>query len=246
MISDQPLVFDRFHDHAALGRFVLVEKYHIAGGGIISATLDLTPADDFRHECNQRLVFPTAGRITPDERSRRNGHAANVLWLTGLPGSGKTTLAEKVEEEMFRQGYQVYVLDGDNLRMGLTRDLGFSAADRKENVRRIAEVAKLFADAGILVLVSLISPYQEDRDFARSLFKPGTFIEVYVKCSVEVCEKRDIKGLYKKARNNEIRQFTGVSDVYEPPESAEIIVETDKLTPDLCAEVLVQWIAAAK
>ena len=153
-----------------------------------------------------------------------------MLWFTGLSGSGKSTLATEVEKELYQRGVRTYVLDGDNIRHGLNRDLGFGKDDRKENIRRIGEVAKLFVDAGIVTLTAFISPYKEDRDMVRALFGQGEFIEIYVKCSIEECERRDPKGLYKKARRGEIRDFTGISAPYEEPVNPELVVETERET----------------
>jgi adenylylsulfate kinase len=167
-------------------------------------------------------------KVSKEDRRRMNGHGSCVLWFTGLSGSGKSTLATEVEKELHQRGVRTYVLDGDNIRHGLNRDLGFGKDDRKENIRRIGEVAKLFVDAGIVTLTAFISPYREDRDMVRALFGQGEFIEIYVKCSLEECERRDPKGLYKKARRGEIRDFTGISSPYEEPVSPELVVETDR------------------
>jgi adenylylsulfate kinase len=166
--------------------------------------------------------------IKADDRKHLNGHGGVVLWLTGLPSSGKSTLACAVESLLFKRGCHTYILDGDNIRHGLNKNLGFSPEDRKENIRRIGEVAKLFADAGTIVMTAFISPYREDRDSSRKLLPPGGFMEIYCKCPVEVCEKRDPKGLYKKARAGQIKDFTGVDAPYEAPLNAEIVVNTDK------------------
>lgn len=149
-----------------------------------------------------------------------------MLWFTGLSGSGKSTLAHAVEEELFRKGCYTYILDGDNIRHGLNSDLGFSEADRRENIRRIGEVAKLFVDAGIIVLAAFISPYREDRERVRALFEPAEFIEVFVNCDLAVCESRDPKGLYRKARSGELKQFTGIDSPYEVPFRPELVVNT--------------------
>ena len=167
-----------------------------------------------------------AGEITRADRERVHGHRGATLWFTGLSGSGKSTLARALEEVLFERGCQVYVLDGDNIRHGLNRDLGFSPADRTENIRRIGEVAKLFTDFGALVLTAFISPYREDRNSARVLIGTGDFIEVFVDCDLDVCEGRDPKGLYKKARAGEIPEFTGISAPYEVPEGPELTVDT--------------------
>jgi len=166
--------------------------------------------------------------ITKADRETKNKYKGAVLWITGLPSSGKSTLAHEVERLLFERGCNTYVLDGDNIRHGLNKNLGFSPEDRKENIRRIGEVAHLFADAGVIVLTAFISPYQADRDQARSLNERGRFFEIFCKCSVGVCEQRDPKGLWGKARKGEIKDFTGVNAPYEEPTAAEIIVETDK------------------
>ncbi|WP_078430972.1 adenylyl-sulfate kinase [Alkalihalobacterium alkalinitrilicum] len=180
--------------------------------------------------------------ITKQDRQKLHGHKSLMLWFTGLSGSGKSTIANALQHELFKAGVSVYLLDGDNLRHGINRNLTFSEEDRKENVRRTAEVGKLFVDAGIVVLAALISPYEEDRKQARSLFEPGEFIEVYVKCSLQECEKRDPKGLYKKARNGEIPQFTGISQPYEEPKSPEIIVDTTTMSVEKCVQKIKSFI----
>src|SRR6266566_1275750 len=168
--------------------------------------------------------------VTAAMRARRNGHAGAVVWLTGLSGSGKSTLAAELERALFEQGKQVCVLDGDDLRRGLCSDLAFSPHDRRENIRRVGEVAKLFADAGFLCVTAFISPYRSDRELVRNMAKEGQFIEVHVNAPIAVCEQRDPKGLYAKARANEIKEFTGISAPYEPPPSPEIELRTDQLT----------------
>ncbi len=165
--------------------------------------------------------------LTRGEREKRNGHRGLVLWFTGLSGSGKSTLAQEVQGALFERGCQTYVLDGDNVRHGLNKDLGFSPADREENIRRIGEVAKLFADAGVIALTAFISPYRADRDQARAI-SGDSFVEVYVRCDLEVCETRDPKGLYKKARAGLIPEFTGISAPYEAPENPELVVDTSR------------------
>ncbi len=189
-----------------------------------------------------KFIIPHDPIITKKDRQKLNGHRSAILWFTGLSGSGKSTLAHKVEEKLFEEGIRTYVLDGDNIRMGLNKNLGFSKEDREENIRRIAEVAKLFVDAGLIVLTAFISPYRKDRDMARNLVEKGEFIEVYVKCPLEICERRDVKGLYEKARKGIIKQFTGIDDPYEEPLSPEIIVETDKQTLEESAEVIYSYL----
>ncbi|MCA1062801.1 adenylyl-sulfate kinase [Rossellomorea sp. AcN35-11] len=176
--------------------------------------------------------------VTKQERCSLNGHQSFILWFTGLSASGKSTIANALAHSLFQQGKQVYVLDGDNVRHGLNHDLGFNEKDRKENIRRIGEVSKLFIDSGQIVLTAFISPYREDRDVVRKLVGPEEFMEVYVHCSIETCEKRDPKGLYKKARKHQITHFTGISAPYEEPENPEIILDTEKNTIEECVESL--------
>ena len=178
--------------------------------------------------------------ITCADREERNRYKGAVLWLTGLPSSGKSTLGHEVERLLFERGCNSYVLDGDNIRHGLNKNVGFSPEDRKENIRRIGEVAKLFAEAGVIVFTAFISPYREDRDQARALNEPGRFFEIYCECSVGECEKRDPKGLWQRARKGEIEEFTGVSAPYEEPLTPEIIVQTDKCGLEECAEQIMR------
>ncbi len=182
------------------------------------------------------------GEITRADRERLNGHRGATLWFTGLSGSGKSTVARRLEERLFERGCRVYVLDGDNIRFGLNKDLGFSPADRTENIRRIGEVAKLFTDAGAIVLTAFISPYRADRDQVRAIMGDGDFVEVHVDASLEVCEQRDPKGLYKKARAGQIPEFTGISAPYEAPEQAELVVRTDQLSLDESVDVVVDYL----
>ncbi|AJO24852.1 adenylyl-sulfate kinase [Weizmannia coagulans] len=167
-------------------------------------------------------------QIKKEDRRRLNGHSSAVLWFTGLSGAGKSTLSVAVEQELHGRGIRTYILDGDNIRHGLNKNLGFSPEDRKENIRRIGEVSKLFVDAGVMVLTAFISPYRADRDMVRELVEDNEFVEIYVNCPLEECEQRDPKGLYKKARNGEIQNFTGIDAPYEAPEHPELVVETDK------------------
>ncbi|WP_316978511.1 adenylyl-sulfate kinase [Shumkonia mesophila] len=176
-----------------------------------------------------RNLTAIAHAVGGEERARAYGHGAGVLWLTGLSGSGKSTLAMALERQLFDRGYGVYVLDGDNVRGGLCRDLGFSAADRAENIRRVAETARLFADAGFVVISAFISPSREDRQRAREIVGPG-FHEIHVKAGLEVCEARDPKGLYAKARAGEIASFTGISAPYEEPQAPDLTVDTAALS----------------
>ena len=166
--------------------------------------------------------------VTRERREALNKHRGAILWFTGLSGAGKSTLAHAVEEHLHQIGCRTFVLDGDNVRHGLCGDLGFSAADRVENIRRVGELAKLFMEAGIIVLTAFISPFREDRDKVRAMVNAGEFLEIYCQCPIEVCEQRDVKGLYKKARAGEISQFTGISSPYETPECPELIVNTSQ------------------
>lgn len=170
--------------------------------------------------------------VGKEDRHRLNGHKSCVLWFTGLSGSGKSTLANAMDHAFYQLGIKSYVLDGDNIRHGLNRDLSFRPEDRKENIRRIGEVAKLFVDSGQIVSTAFISPYREDRTLVRSMFDPDEFIEVYVNCPIHVCEDRDPKGLYKKARAGEIPDFTGISSPYETPEHPELTIESAQSTTD--------------
>ncbi len=169
-----------------------------------------------------------AGHVEREDRERILGQRGVTVWLTGLSGSGKSTIAVAAEAALVQRGHLAYVLDGDNVRHGLNRNLGFSPEDRTENIRRIGEVAKLFTDAGAIVFTSFISPYRADRDAVRALMREGDFVEVFVDASVETCEGRDVKGLYKKARAGEIPEFTGVSAPYEAPEKPELVLDTNR------------------
>ncbi|MGG4456105.1 adenylyl-sulfate kinase [Brevibacillus porteri] len=184
--------------------------------------------------------------VTKQDRQKRAGHKSCVLWFTGLSGAGKSTLANAVEHELHQRGLASYVLDGDNIRHGLNRGLGFGAEDRRENIRRIGEVTKLFVDAGVITLTAFISPYREDRELARNLVEAGEFIEVYVKCSLDECERRDVKGLYQKARSGEIGQFTGISAPYEEPIQAELVIESDKQTIEESVQIVLTYLEEHK
>jgi adenylylsulfate kinase len=190
------------------------------------------------------FIVPHAATITKEDRQHLNGNKSTILWYTGLSGSGKSTLANKVEEKLFEMGLHTYVLDGDNIRMGLNKGLGFTAEDRAENIRRIGEVAKLFVDAGVMVSTAFISPYIADRDMVRSIVKEGEFIEILVECPIEICEKRDVKGLYEKARAGIIKNFTGVSDPYEAPIKPELIVKTGELSLEESALKVIDYLRA--
>jgi bifunctional enzyme CysN/CysC len=188
-------------------------------------------------------VVRTEHRVNPDEYAARNGHHGGVLWLTGLPGSGKSTLAFQLERRLFDLGYQVFVLDGDNLRHGLNGDLGFTQRDRVENIRRAGEVAALFGQAGLVCIAAFISPYRVDRAGARAA-SGKRFYEIYVKASAETCERRDPKGHYKRARAGEIKEFTGVDAPYEHPEKPDLVIDTELLGVDECTGMLAQFVSA--
>jgi len=180
--------------------------------------------------------------VTKQEREKISGHRGCTVWLTGLSGSGKSTIANLVEKALWERGVRAYVLDGDNIRHGLNKDLGFSPADRTENIRRIGEVAALFTDAGIVNVTAFISPYRADRDRVRAAMKPGDFIEVFIDCDLDECEKRDPKGLYKKARAGEIPEFTGISAPYEAPEKPELVIKNTKQTTEQSVEELLGFL----
>jgi len=182
--------------------------------------------------------------VSREDREKLKGHRGFTIWFTGLSASGKSTLASALEQALHKKGYHTYVLDGDNIRHGLNKNLGFSAEDRQENIRRIAEVARLFRDAGIINMTAFISPYVRDREMARNLDGGGDdFIEVFVDCPLEVCEQRDPKGMYKKAKQGEIREFTGVSAPYEPPPAApEIHLRTDRMPVEACVEEILTYL----
>lgn len=187
-------------------------------------------------------IIPHKHKTSKKERNGLTGNKSPVIWLTGFSGSGKSTLAGELEFKLYEKGILTYVLDGDNVRMGLNSDLGFGEKDRKENIRRVGEVAKLMSDAGIVVITAFISPFREDRKKVRDLVGRDDFIEVYVKCSVEKCEERDVKGLYKKARKGNIRDFTGIDSQYEEPENPDIIIDTTNQTIDDSVNNLLNYV----
>ncbi|WP_368737804.1 adenylyl-sulfate kinase [Bacillus sp. EB106-08-02-XG196] len=180
--------------------------------------------------------------ITKKDRREQNGHKSFILWFTGLSGSGKSTLANEIANRLFDRKIRNYVLDGDNIRFGLNKDLGFSKEDRHENIRRIGEVSKLFVDSGQVVLAAFISPFQKDRDQVRQLVKKNEFIEVFVNCPLDVCEKRDPKGLYQKLREGKIKEFSGVDSVYEEPVNPELIIDTSKYSIQECVALIIKYL----
>lgn len=185
-------------------------------------------------------------KVTREDKERQNNHRSFILWFTGFSGAGKSTLANRVEEILFQRGCRSYVLDGDNVRHGLCADLEFSQEDRRENIRRIGETAKLFTDAGLIVLAAFISPFKEDRELVRALVDGGDFIEVYCNTPLNVCEQRDIKGLYRKARKGEIARFTGISSPYEAPNDPEIEVLTGRIGLEECSMTVIDYLQSHK
>ncbi|MBF0422484.1 MAG: adenylyl-sulfate kinase [Magnetococcales bacterium] len=180
--------------------------------------------------------------ISRDERERLQGHRSFLVWFTGLSGSGKSTIIYAVEERLYKLGYRTFALDGDNVRHGLCADLGFSQGDRIENIRRVGEVAKLLTQAGVIVLAAFISPFRADRQKVRNLMEAGDFIEVYCHCPLEICEARDVKGLYKKARAGEVRDFTGISSPYEEPSHPDLVLHTGEDSVERCTELVMEKI----
>jgi len=224
----RPVAFDIHSEIVSTGRFVIVDGFEVSGGGIVAADAYPKRSADGHHRSDN--IYWSQGKVTAEQRARRNGHPGRVVWLTGLSGAGKSSIATELERELFNLGKHAYVLDGDNIRHGLCSDLAFSPQDRKENIRRVGEVAKLFADAGIICITAFISPYRSDRHLVREMLNDGQMVEVFVNAPIDVCEQRDPKGLYAKARANEIKEFTGVSAPYEAPAKPEIELRTDQMT----------------
>lgn len=237
--SREILALESYHDSIKLGRVVIVENHDVVGGGIIGAE-GLVDQRQLMAKA-QENIYAVDHLLTPVARAARNGHKGAVIWLTGLSGAGKSTLAMRVENVLFNRGMQTYVLDGDNVRKGLCADLGFSNDDRMENIRRVGEVAALMANAGLIAITAFISPFRADRRRARDAAGED-FHEIYVRADLETCEQRDPKGLYKKARKGEIKEFTGISSPYEPPEEPELTVDTAARGIDACVEMIVDYI----
>lgn len=233
------LAIDSHKDNDRLGRVVIYDGYDVAGGGLIS--MDGYPDQRQSSEPKSKNIYKVSHSVTPDMRAERSGHYGGVFWFTGLSGAGKSTLAVAVEHEIFNRGMNVYVLDGDNVRYGLNSDLGFSPEDRAENIRRVGEVAALVANAGTIVLSAFISPYKADRKKARAAI-PQSFYEIYIKADLLTCETRDPKGLYKKARSGEIKEFTGIDSPYEPPINPDLVVDTQANDVDTCVNQIVDYI----
>lgn len=229
----RPVAFDTGDGGLPTARFVIVDKYEISGGGIVQEALPDAPSVV---ETKATDIVWQPGKVTHRDRCEVLGQQGGVVWFTGLSGAGKSTIASEVERRLNEAGRAVYLLDGDNVRHGLNADLGFSPTDRDENIRRIAEVAALFQDAGLITLVSLIAPYRRMREFARSRVGPDRFLEVYVKADLETCIERDPKGLYQKALRGEISDFTGVSSPYEEPTQPDLELDTTELSVGECVE----------
>jgi bifunctional enzyme CysN/CysC len=232
--------FDEYHQIAAMGRAVVMSGDRIVAGGLLTMQ-NLPNLRSSPKIITSQNVTCENMEISAQKREARNGHKGGILWFTGLSGSGKSTLAKELQLQLFTRGYQVYVLDGDNVRQGLNADLGFSPKDRTENIRRIGEVASLFADAGMIVITAFISPYASDRRKARSA-APELFHVVHIKAGVEACEMRDVKGLYKKARAGEIGEFTGISAPYEVPVNPELVLDTESAMIDDCVAQLIAYV----
>jgi bifunctional enzyme CysN/CysC len=232
--TSKPLVFDSYQNSKTLGGFILVDRF----------THATVAAGMIRHSLRRaQNVHAQALSITRADRERLNGHTGRVIWFTGLSGSGKSTLANALEKALHAQGKRTYILDGDNIRQGLNKDLGFTDADRVENIRRIAEVAKLMMDAGMIVLTAFISPFRRERDMARELIGPDHFVEVYVSTPLAVCEQRDVKGLYKKARSGQLPNMTGISSPYEPPLAAQLVLDSSSQSIEQTVIYLLQEVS---
>ncbi|MAI29288.1 MAG: adenylyl-sulfate kinase [Rickettsiales bacterium] len=221
--SSQLIPMDDFKDNQKTGRFCILDEEKIIAGGIIN----LQNFPDQKDVIQTKNIKPISFSVTEIDRALRFNHRSAIIWMTGLSGSGKSTIAKEIEKKLFLKNYNVFILDGDNLRMGINRGLGFSTEDRTENIRRAAEVAKLFTQAGFIVIVSLISPYISERKKARDI-KPEIFKEIFVKASIDECKKRDVKGLYSKAISGEIENFTGISSPYEDPKNPDLILNTER------------------
>ncbi len=228
---DRPIPFEPYRENRGMGSFILVDRYSFAtvAAGMINYSL--------RRAQN---VHRQATEINKAARNKLNGHKGRVIWFTGLSGSGKSTVANALEQTLHARGIRTYMLDGDNVRQGLNKDLGFTDADRVENIRRIAEVAKLMVDAGLVVLTAFISPFRSERDMARNLFEEGEFVEVFVDVPLETAEERDPKGLYKKARRGELPNFTGIDSPYEKPLAAEVEIQTGTQSIEACVAKILE------
>ncbi|MCA1780550.1 MAG: adenylyl-sulfate kinase, partial [Xanthomonadaceae bacterium] len=238
MRTSRPLAFDAYDSNPATGSFILIDRLSnlTVGAGMI-----VRPVTDQLTDKSSNVVWH-AQTINKRARAQQKAQKPAVLWFTGLSGAGKSTVANALEKALFQRGHHSYLLDGDNVRHGLNRDLGFSDEERVENIRRIGEVARLMADAGLVVLSAFISPFRADRALVRELMEDGEFIEIHVDAPLATCESRDPKGLYAKARAGVIRNFTGIDSPYEAPEEPEIVVDTEKMSVDECVSELLAYL----
>ncbi len=239
---EAPVAVDDAKTLPATGRFLVLGDDGVAGAGAIDAS---GYPDQRRTRPASGEVVPVLHQISPKERGARAGHRGAIVWLTGLSGAGKSTIAIALERQLFDHGWNVYTLDGDNVRTGLNADLGFKPEDRQENIRRVGEVAALFADAGIICVTAFISPYRDERARARAAAGSRPFIEVYVRTPLEVCEQRDPKGLYKKARSGALKDFTGIDSPYEPPVAPDLVIDTEHLDIEASTRTLFDFVVAA-
>jgi bifunctional enzyme CysN/CysC len=241
----RPLCVDEYRRNRQTGSFIVVDPdtNGTAAAGMIVERATQPPAAGKGDAHLSTNVTWQAGKVAPAERQRVLGQKAATIWLTGLSASGKSTLAFELERRILAAGHACYVLDGDNIRHGLNRDLDFSPSARSENIRRVAEVARLFNDAGVIVITAFISPYRGDRELARQTVGAGQFAEVFVDAPLEVCERRDPRGLYAKARAGAISDFTGVSAPYEAPEAPQLRLQTDQLDPGAAVDLLLEFVA---
>lgn len=236
IITEAPLVVERTPG-SILSRFALYQDGIVCGGGVVTGIPDVVQARQ-----SSANVFSERHLVSAKARQQRQAHRSGVVWLTGLPSAGKSTLGKRLEQEIYSLGWNTYFLDGDTMRTGLNGDLGFSGDDRRENVRRVGEVAALFADAGLIAIAALVSPSKADRERARQACKSGYFVEAYIYAALEICEERDPKGLYKRARAGEIPDFTGISSAYEPPDHSELVVDTATQTVEECTAQLFEFV----
>ena len=237
--SPSLISIDNFDENPRTGRFTILEDYEIVGGGIAKLKNYLNQRDSVINE--RKNIFQVNFEVSEVDRTLRSGHRPGIIWLTGLSGAGKTSIAKEIEKRLFTKGYNVYVLDGDNLRHGLNKDLSFTPRERMENIRRTSEVASLFSRAGFIVIVALISPYQSERNKARSI-RPEIFREIFIKASIKECMKRDTKGLYLKAKKGEIKNFTGITAPYEEPSNPDLTLDTTNSSIDKNASELEDFI----
>lgn len=238
--TSEKIAFDSYSANRRTGNFIIIDPDNniTVGAGMIDRATSGAGAQDKIEKKSSENVTWFEGSVTREQRESRNEHPGAVLWLTGLSASGKSTIANALEKRLFDAGYRTYLLDGDNIRHGLCGDLGFSESERRENIRRVGEVSKLFFDAGKVTICPFISPYNKDRQYVRDLMPEGRFIEVYIKCSIDTCKDRDPKGLYKKALSGEILDFTGISSPYEEPENPEVVIESDTMSLEDIVDIL--------